>query len=140
MAPVRRRRGQATVELAMMLPIIASALFLCVELAFFFGSTSYVQYATFAAARAQQAGEDANAVGRMLMSGGLVERGTLRASASGGTVSVRQRWAFDLPFLAAFGNLDYELTAVAGIDEEKYEGRAGGNAARYADNQCRRRC
>lgn len=136
----RKRAGQATVELALMLPIIAMMFFLLFEFAFFFTSTSFVQYTAFTAARAQQVGQDGKAVARMLMTGGLVERGTIQESRSAGSITIKQKWKFDLPFLSIFGDLDYDLTAVAGPDEEKYEGRAGGNAARYADNQCRGRC
>jgi len=134
------RSGQATVELALMLPIIMMVFFLLFELSFFFASVSYVQYTAFTAARAQQVGQDSVEVSRMLMTGTLVRNGIIRPSRSGEKVTIFQKWKFDLPFLSTFGNLDYDLTVVAGPDEEGYEGRSGGNAARYADNQCRRRC
>ena len=136
----RRRTGQATVELALMLPVVFMLLFVCVELAFYFGNTHYTNYAAFIAARAQQGGQDAQDAAKLLLDGNTTRNGRVRPSASNGSVTISQRWRMDMPFLRTFGDLDYDVTVVAGIDEEKYEGRGGGNGSRYGDNQCRGRC
>jgi hypothetical protein len=135
-----RRRGQASVELVLVLPILFMVIFAIVELALFLGATHYVNYAAFAGARAQQVGEDADAATRMLLDGNITRDTRVRSERSQGSVRVRQRWRRDMPFQIGMGDLDFEVTVVAGPDEEKYEGRTLGNASRYADNNCRGRC
>ena len=48
----RSRKGQATTEFALMIPVIFALLFAIVEYAYYLGAVHYVNYATFAAARA----------------------------------------------------------------------------------------
>jgi hypothetical protein len=129
------RRGQSTVELAIMIPVIFMGLFLIVELAFFFGSTHYVNYAAFTAARAQQVGQDAEEVGAMLLDGNV----TRDATVSGGSdsVTIEMPWQTDLPFTSSFDDFDYDVTVVAGPKESDYEGRSGTRSTRYGDNQCK---
>ncbi len=134
------RRGQASVELALVLPIVFMVLFAIVELALFLGTTHYVNYAAFSGARAQQVGEDAEGATRLLLDGNITRDTRVNADRSQGRVRIRQRWRRDLPFQIGMGDLDFDVTAVAGPDEERYEGRTLGNASRYADNNCRGRC
>ena len=132
------RRGQSTVELAIMIPVIFVGLFLIVELAFFFGSTHYVNYAAFVGARAQQVGESAEDAAGMLLDGNVTRDASVRAS--GDSVTIDMPWEMDLPFLSTFSDFDYDVTVVAGPEEAAYEGRSGTLSRRYGDNQCGPRC
>jgi TadE-like protein len=135
---VKRRAGQSTVEFAMMIPVIFAALFLVVELAFFFGSTHYVNYAAFAGARAQQVGESASEAAGMLLDGNVTRDASIRPGSA--SVTIEQPWQMDLPFTSGFGSFDYEVTVVAGPREALYEGRSGTRSTRYGDNQCGSGC
>lgn len=135
-----RRTGQASVELTLMVPLLFAVLFLIVELAFFFGDTHYVNYAAFAAARAQQVGGDADRAASMLLDGNATSSAHVSTDSSGGTVQIEQDWPLDLPFTDIFGDLDFDVTVVAGPDEEQYEGRSGRLTGLYADNNCRGGC
>lgn len=132
------RRGQATVELALMIPLIFAVLFFVVQFAFFLGDTHYVNYAAFAGARAQQVGGDGQGAAEMLLDGNATRLATV--SAGGESVSVSQPWSLDLPFTDTFGDLDFDVTVVAGPDEERYEGTSGRLPQLYADNNCRGGC
>ncbi|MFN7145190.1 MAG: TadE/TadG family type IV pilus assembly protein [Myxococcota bacterium] len=134
-----KRRGQSTVEFAIMIPVICAALFLVVELAFFFGSTHYVNYAAFVGARAQQVGQSATDAAGLLLDGNVTRSASVRASTGGGTVTVEQPWAMDLPFTSGFASFDYDVTVVAGPEEARYEGQTN-RGRRYGDNQCGTRC
>jgi hypothetical protein len=131
---MRLRRGQSTVEFALMVPVILMLLFTAVELGFFFGDTHYATYAAFAGARAQQVGQSAADAADMLLDGGLTQNARVRASASKGTVQVLHDWPMDLPFISSFGDLDYDVTVVAGPNEARYENRSGTLSRQYADN------
>lgn len=136
------RRGQSTVEFAIMIPVIFAALFLIVELAFFFGSTHYVNYAAFSAARGQQVGESATDATDLLLDGNVTSAATVRANTGAGTVKIEMPWQMDLPFTSGFGDFDYDVTVVAGPEEARYEGTTGNGirADRYGDNQCGTGC
>jgi len=123
-----------------MLPVIFALLFTVIEFGLLFGDTHYINYAAFVGARAQQVGESAEDVARTLLDGNKTRDARVRASRSGGSVTILHRWAKDLPFQTGTGNLDFDVTVIAGPDEERYEGRTLGNPSRYADNQCRGRC
>ncbi len=135
-----KRRGQSTVELAIMIPVIFALLFLVVELAFFFGSTHYVNYAAFVGARAQQVGESATDAAGLLLDGNVTRDASVRASAGAGTVTIDQPWQMDLPFTSTFSDFDYDVTVVAGPEEARYEGKTGNRSRRYGDNQCGTGC
>lgn len=132
------RRGQSTVEFAIMIPVIFVALFLIVELAFFFGSTHYLNHAAFVGARAQQVGEDGEAAAGLLLDGNVTRDASVSAGDS--SVTIEQPWEMDLPFLSTFSDLDYDVTVVAGPEEAQYEGRTGSRSTRYGDNQCGSGC
>jgi Flp pilus assembly protein TadG len=136
------RRGQSTVEFAIMIPVIFAALFLIVELAFLFGSTHYVNYAAFAAARAQQVGESATDAADLLLDGNVTKNATVRANTGAGSVKIEMPWEMDLPFTSGFADFDYDVTVVAGPEEARYEGTTGNGkqAKRYGDNQCGSGC
>jgi Flp pilus assembly protein TadG len=134
-----KRRGQSTVELAIMMPVIFAALFLVVELAFFFGSTHYANYAAFVGARAQQVGESATDATGLLLDGNVTSAANVRASTGAGSVTVEVPWTMDLPFTSGFGDFDYDVTAVAGPEEARYENTTN-RGSRYGDNQCGTRC
>ncbi|MDP2312793.1 MAG: pilus assembly protein [Pseudomonadota bacterium] len=137
---MRLRRGQSTVEFAIMIPVIFAALFLIVELAFFFGSTHYVNYAAFTAARAQQVGESATDAAGLLLDGNVTRQATVSANTGSGSVTVEMPWEMDLPFTSGFASFDYDVTVVAGPEEAQYEGRTGSRSTRYGDNQCGSGC
>ncbi len=133
-----RRRGQSTVELAIMIPVIFGTLFLLVELAFFFGSTHYVNYAAFAAARAQQVGESATEVTDLLLDGTATQDATVSANAGDGSVTIEMPWRMSLPFTSHFENFDYDVKVVAGPAEADYEAltiNGSERNSRYGDNQ-----
>lgn len=134
---MKMRRGQSTVELALMTPVILGALFLVVELALFFGGTHYTNYAAFSAARAQQVGERADDAAAMLLDGNVTRDARVRAG--DGSVTITQPWPLDLPFLGGFGDFDYDVTVVAGPEEARYESFTN-RGQRYGDNQCGPRC
>ncbi len=133
------RRGQSTVEFAIMIPVIFGILFMIVELAFFFGSTHYVNYAAFAAARAQQVGESATDAADLLLDGNVTRAATVSASTGSGSVSIALPWETDLPFTHGVGAFDYEVTVIAGPEEAKYENTTN-LSRRYGDNQCPSGC
>lgn len=139
LSDVKLRRGQSTVELAIMIPVILGALFLVIELALFFGSTHYTNYAAFSAARAQQVGESATDAADMLLDGRVTREAQVRASSGGGSVTVELPWELDLPFLGGFSDFDYDVTVVAGPEEARYENFTN-RGQRYGDNQCGPRC
>jgi hypothetical protein len=135
------RRGQSTVELAIMIPVIFAALFFLVEAAFFFGSTHYTTYAAFAAARAQQVGGDPDHAAGLLLDGNVTRDASVNARRS--SVSVALPWSMDLPFTSDFADFDYTVTVVAGPEESRYEGTNPARATRvnrYGDNQCGSGC
>lgn len=134
---VKLRRGQSTVELALMIPVILGALFLVVELSLFFGGTHYTNYAAFSAARAQQVGESASEAADMLLDGRVTRDGRVRSGAD--SVTIGMPWELDLPFLKGFSDFDYEVTVVAGPEEARYESFTN-RGQRYGDNQCGTRC
>ena len=120
---MHRRRGQATAEFALMLPLVLALLFLCVEFALFAGVIHWDTYAAFAMARSVQAGGDAEGTGRLLLDGRLT--GLATASPGWDRARVRQPWRPDAPgVVGILGDLDSELTVVLGPDEYRYEGRA----------------
>lgn len=137
---MNRRRGQSTVELAIMIPVIFGVLFFIVELAFFFGSTHYVNYAAFVGARAQQVGESATTAAGLLLDGNVTRDANVSAGAGRGSVTVDMPWQMDLPFTSSFDDFDYEVTVIAGTEESRYEGLSGSRSTRYGDNQCGSGC
>lgn len=136
------RRGQSTVELALMVPTTLGVLFVIMEFAFYFGDTHYINYAAFAGARAQQVGQSADDATGLLLDGNVTKDATVSASASKGSVSIHQPWVADLPFADLAGDISFDVTVVAGPDEEKYEGRSmpSGLVKMYADDNCRGGC
>jgi hypothetical protein len=135
-----RRRGQSTVELALMLPLVFAVLFFIVELAFFFGSTHYVNYAAFAAARAQEVGESATDAADLLLDGNVTRSASVTAHPGAGTVKIALPWQMSLPGTSGFSDFDYDVTVVAGPEEARYEGLSGTRSTRYGDNQCGSGC
>ncbi|MBM4389707.1 MAG: pilus assembly protein [Deltaproteobacteria bacterium] len=135
---MRPSRGQSATELAIALPIVLGLLFAVVELGFWFGGTHYANYAAFAGARAQQVGGNPEAAVSALLDGRATRDATARAD--GSAVRVDMPWEADLPFVSGIGDLSYDVTVVAGPDEEGYEGLSGDRAGRYGDNNCRGRC
>lgn len=138
MLPVRR--AQSTVELLLVVSVLFGVLFACIELAFWFGGTHYVNYAAFAAARAQQVGQDPEEAASLLLDGNVTRDATV--SGAGSSVTIDQPWEADLPFTKGIGDLSYDVTVTAGPDEEGYEGRSApmGLVGQYADNNCRGGC
>ena len=132
------RKGQSATELALMLPILLGLLFVVVELALWLGGTHYSNYATFTGARAVQVGRKAEDAVDLLLDGRATWRST--TTDDGQSATVRVPWKADLPFATGIGDLEYELTVVAGPDEQGYEGKTGLRANRYGDNNCRGGC
>ncbi|MFH1465544.1 MAG: TadE family protein [Pseudomonadota bacterium] len=134
---VRRRRpesgerGQATVEFALMIPLLFALLFMCIEFAFYFGAIHYDNYAAFVTARGVQVGEDsASAVESMLLNGNVSKNASISTDDSSATV--QQLWRVDTPGLhQVLGDIDFSVTAVLGPEEFRYEGQVN---PQFADN------
>lgn len=134
---MRFRKGQSTVELVMMIPVIFGLLFVVVELALWLGGTHFTTYAAFAGARAQQVGREPSDATAALLDGRATSGHS--TSADGQSVTVQMPWEFDLPFVSAIGSVDYDVSATAGPDEFKYERTSGNRSGRYGDNNCPKR-
>jgi hypothetical protein len=127
----RRRGGQATVEFALMLPLLFALLFMIIEFAFYFGAIHYANYAAYVTARGVQVGEDsASDVKRLLMNGNVTRDASISTNSSSATVS--QPWEADMPGVEQMlGEIGFSVTAVLGSEEYAYEGQVN---ARFADN------
>ncbi|MCB9796207.1 MAG: pilus assembly protein [Alphaproteobacteria bacterium] len=142
----RRRSGQSTTEFALMLPLIFAIVFAVIEYAYYFGAIHYVNYATFSAARALQANDDADAVASSLLSGNMVDMNSGQVSVSTdrttGTVTSTFNWSAQTPgFRQLMGSMRAQMSVTMGPPECTYESRTkldaatgGRNAYRYADN------
>ena len=119
---MRPRRGQAAVELALVLPLLLALLLLGVEFALLAAVIHWDTLAAVAAARAVQTGGDARAAARLLLDGGATRRAVVTPRWD--RASVRQPWGAGVPGTGPFlGSLDLELTVVLGPREARYEGR-----------------
>lgn len=130
-----------------MLPLIFAILFAVVEYAWYLGAIHYVSYATFTAARAQQANDDPTLAAQALLTGRMVDMGTgdvrLSNDPSTGTVTSTLLWRAQLPgFRQVMGIMDVTMSTTLGPPECEYESRAAtrragvtDNAWRYADNK-----
>lgn len=128
---VRGSAGQATVEFALMLPLLFAILFMCIEFAFYFGAIHYANYAAFVTARGVQVGEDSASDVQQLIMNGNVTRGA-NISAGGSSATVSQPWEVDMPFVRdILGDIGFDVTAVLGSEEYRYEGQVNPT---YADN------
>jgi Flp pilus assembly protein TadG len=127
-----RRRGQGTVELALMIPLLLALLFMGIELAFFFGAIHWDTYAAFAAARAVEVGDDGDAAASLLLDGNVTSQA--RPNAGNDRASVYQPWdrSYHLYGLdQVLGTMSFTTTVVLGREEARYENRIN---ARFADN------
>ena len=142
----RTRAGQSTVEFALMIPIIFAILFAVIEYAYFFGAVHYVNYATFAAARAQQtsAGEGAVAgnvsgVADVLLHGNVTKDASLSEDSSTGMVTATLPWTPDTPgFKEVMGDMTVTMSMTLGAPECTYEVNAeasSGVVGLYQDNR-----
>jgi len=129
--PRSRRRGQATVEFALLLPLLLAILFMFVEFAFYFGSIHYANYAAFVTARGVQVGEDAASdVERLVMNGNVTEEASISTDSS--SASAQQPWQVDMPGIRQLlGEIGFDVTVVLGSEELQYEGQVNPT---YADN------
>jgi len=131
-SPARRQaQGQATVEFALMLPLLFAILFMCIEFAFYFGAIHYANYAAFVTARGVQVGEDsASDVQNLIMNGNVTADAGISTNSYSATV--RQPWEVDMPGVEQLlGEIGFSVTSVMGKEEFSYEGQVN---ARYADN------
>jgi hypothetical protein len=130
-SPSRGRRGQATTEFALMLPLLFALLFMVIEFAFYFGAIHYANYAAFVTARGVQVGEDsASDVQSLIMNGNVTRNASISASSASATVS--QPWEVDMPGInQLLGDIGFDVTAVLGSEEIRYEGQVN---PMYADN------
>lgn len=142
----RTRTGQSTVEFALMIPIIFAVLFAVIEYAYFFGAVHYVNYATFAAARAQQTSsgdgsvaDNVTGVADVLLHGNVTKDATLTGDASTGKVSATLPWTPDTPgFKEIMGDMTVTMSMTLGAPECNYEDNAESNSAmvgQYQDNR-----
>ncbi len=146
MSRPRTRSGQSTVEFALMIPIIFAVLFAVVEYGYYFGAVHYVNYATFAGARAQQTSAsdgavDANLTGvvDLLLHGNVTSDATLTGDPTGGTVTAELPWTPDTPgFKEVMGDMAVTMSITLGQPECNYEANAegsNGSVATYQDNR-----
>ena len=144
---MRRRQGQSSTEFAMMIPLILALLFAVVEYAYYMGAIHYVNFATFSAARAQQVGDDGQAVADDLLTGRMVDTRDgdveLDFDDTKGSVTSTFLWEAQTPgFKQVMGDMTVDLSVTLGPPECEYESSAalarGGvtsRAYRYADNR-----
>ena len=134
------RRGQGTVEFALMIPLLFGIVFAVIEFAYYFGAIHWDNYATFVAARGVQVGqEDFRNTERYLLGGNLhhyshdgrqydaeLDLGSDRAS-------VTQPWQVDFPGVEQLfdGDVGFTTTVVLGREEAQYEKIVN---SEYADN------
>ncbi len=146
MIPQRTRTGQSTVEFAMMIPIIFAILFAVIEYAYYFGAIHYVNYATFAAARAQQtsasdsaAGGNVSGVADVLLHGNVTKDASLTEDPSTGMVTAQLPWTPDTPgFKEIMGDMTVSMSVTLGAPECNYEVNAeasSGVVGLYQDNR-----
>ena len=145
----KQRRGQGTVEFALMLPLVLALLFAVIEYAYYLGSIHYVNYGTYMAARALQAGDedDPEETRDALMTGNVTSDVTMSpVSGTEGNVGYESRlpWDAQTPgFKQVMGNMDVRMRVYLGQRECNYEGksvsdvadeRGGESASEYSDN------
>lgn len=127
----RRRQAQSTVEFALLLPLLFALLFMVIEFAFYFGAIHYDNYAAYVTARGVQVGEDsASDVKDWVLNGNVTGDASISTSSSSATVD--QPWEVDLPGInQLLGDIDFQVTAVLGSEEYRYEGQVNPS---FADN------
>ncbi len=146
MTPRRTRSGQSTVEFALMIPIIFAILFAVVEYSYYFGAVHYVNYATFAGARAQQtsisegaASGNVSGVADVLLHGNVTGDATLSPEPGSGYVTGELPWTPDTPgFKEVMGDMTASMSVTLGAPECNYEVNAEGSSgvvALYQDNR-----
>lgn len=130
----------------MMIPIIFAVLFAVIEYAYYFGAVHYVNYATYAAARAQQTSASNSAVNSnvegvadLLLHGNVTEDATLSPDAASGTVTAELPWIPDTPgFKEVMGDMTVSMSMTLGQPECNYEINAeasSGLVGLYQDNR-----
>jgi Flp pilus assembly protein TadG len=130
-----------------MIPLIFAILFAVIEYAYFFGAVHYVNYATFAAARAQQTSSgngavegNVNGVSELLLHGNVTKDATLTADPTSGTVSSTLPWTPDTPgFKEIMGDMTVSMSMTLGQPECNYEDNAEASSGLVADYQDNRR-
>jgi len=135
------RRGQGTVEFALMIPLLFGLTFLVVEFAYYFGAIHWDNYATFVAARGVQVGQSSfSTTERALLSGKIHKYKhdgrsyEVELETQDDRASVTQPWIVDTPGIEElFGGEDigFKTTVVLGSEEAQYERLVN---AMYADN------
>jgi len=116
----RRRKGQGTVEFALLLPIIFVLLFSVIEYAYYFGSVHYTNYAAFSAARAKLANEEIGPVGDALLTGNVTSGVTLSEQSNG--VRAQMPWTAQTPgFKQIMGDMSVNMEVTLGPAECQYE-------------------
>ncbi|MEC7241570.1 MAG: TadE/TadG family type IV pilus assembly protein [Myxococcota bacterium] len=134
----KKRKGQGTVEFALLLPIILVLLFSVIEYAYYFGAVHYTNYATFSAARANLANEDVSGVEDALLTGNVTRGVTLQINENG--ASAELPWTAQTPgFKQIMGDMGVRMEVILGPPECQYELQAIPSAtsvpALYSDNQ-----
>ena len=136
----------------MMVPVIFAVLFAVIEYAYYFGAVHYVNYATFAAARAQQTSAgggdvtgNVDEVKRLLLHGNVTKQATFTPEGNAdprsadGSVDSTLPWTPDTPFFKdVMGDMTVSMTMVLGSPECGYEDVAEetkGLTALYQDNR-----
>lgn len=116
----RRRRGQGTVEFALMLPIVFVLLFSVIEYAYYFGAIHYTNYSTYSAARAKLGNDDIGSVEDALLTGNVTSGVTLNEQSNG--VRAQMPWTAQTPgFKQIMGNMGVEMEVTLGPAECQYE-------------------
>lgn len=138
---MRTRKGQGTVELALMVPLLFAIAFMVIEFAFYFGAIHWDNYAAFAAARGVQVGQDVGNVQQYLLSGNIhqyMHDGAFRqttVSDDGNGATVNQPWDADFPGVEQLlGDMSFQVSVVLGPDESRYENTIN---QEFADNNVR---
>jgi Flp pilus assembly protein TadG len=118
----------------MVIPLAFALLFAVVEYAYYLGAVHYVNYATFAAARALQGNDDGAAAAGMLLTGNATRDANVQVNDS--FVSSTLEWEASTPgFEQVMGDMTVTTTVVLGPPECRYELTSSSSASAYSDNR-----
>lgn len=129
------RRGQGTVEFALMVPLLLAVLFLIIEFGIYFGAVHWDNYVAFSMARARQVGADASQVADMLLTGNVTKEAIATSTSNGATVYQPWDENYHLPGAKdLLGDMGFQVSVILGPPESGYEGAFNSS---FADNNVR---
>ena len=116
----RKKKGQGTVEFALLLPLILALLFAVIEYAYYFGAVHYTNYATYTAARAKVGNEDISQIEDALLTGNVTQYVSFQDQGNG--VRATLPWEAHTPgFKQIMGDMGVSMEVTLGPPECGYE-------------------